>query len=294
MANYQHYRSQFGDTTFTKVFVGGLAWETPTEEMRRYFEQFGEILEAVIITDKNTGKSKGYGFVTFRDPDSARRSCNDPNPVIDGRRANCNIASLGRPKPSPPRGGGGGRSSSHTIGNVPNYQGSTSHQGGAPPYGAVAPSPLMPQPPLPPPPVIYPSYGYPTYSPEYGYHPAMYNPQMQQPQATQYYHHHQPQMYGTTSTSTMGNPYYYAGYSPRGTYGGSPHHQRATSYIYYPTTTTQMEGSPSFSTYFPPPFQPALTRHPFPPPSDSPTHQQHVPVESEAGNVTSSESPNTT
>lgn len=58
-----NYRSQFGDTTFTKVFVGGLAWETPTHEMRIYFEQFGEILEAVIITDKDTGKSKGYGFV---------------------------------------------------------------------------------------------------------------------------------------------------------------------------------------------------------------------------------------
>lgn len=64
MAYPPHYRSQFGDTTLTKVFVGGLAWETPTEDMRRYFEQFGEILEAVIITDKNTGKSKGYGFVS--------------------------------------------------------------------------------------------------------------------------------------------------------------------------------------------------------------------------------------
>lgn len=42
--------------------------------------------------------------VTFRDPESARRACADPNPVIDGRRANCNIASLGRPRPSPPRG----------------------------------------------------------------------------------------------------------------------------------------------------------------------------------------------
>lgn len=62
---YPHYRSPFGDTTFTKVFVGGLPWETPTEEMRRYFEQFGEILEAVIITDKITGKSKGYGFVSI-------------------------------------------------------------------------------------------------------------------------------------------------------------------------------------------------------------------------------------
>ncbi|KAF1869015.1 hypothetical protein Lal_00048295 [Lupinus albus] len=103
---YPHYRSQFGDTTFTKVFVGGLAWETPTEEMRKYFEQFGEILEAVIITDKNTGNSKGYGFVTFRDAESARRACSDPNPVIDGRRANCNIASLGRPSSSSPRGSG--------------------------------------------------------------------------------------------------------------------------------------------------------------------------------------------
>ncbi|GAA0158261.1 RNA metabolism protein [Lithospermum erythrorhizon] len=99
-----HYNSPFGDTTFTKVFVGGLAWETQSETMRRYFEQFGEILEAVVITDKNTGRSKGYGFVTFRDPDSAKRACGDPTPIIDGRRANCNLASLGRPHPAIPFG----------------------------------------------------------------------------------------------------------------------------------------------------------------------------------------------
>ncbi|TVU36890.1 hypothetical protein EJB05_18843 [Eragrostis curvula] len=86
---------QFGDTTFTKVFVGGLAWETHKEGMRAYFEQFGDILEAVVITDKNTGRSKGYGFVTFREPEAALRSCIDPYPVIDGRRANCNLAYLG-------------------------------------------------------------------------------------------------------------------------------------------------------------------------------------------------------
>jgi hypothetical protein len=55
---------QFGDTTFTKVFVGGLAWETNKEGMQSYFEQFGDILEAVVIADKNTGRSKGYGFVS--------------------------------------------------------------------------------------------------------------------------------------------------------------------------------------------------------------------------------------
>lgn len=56
--------SQFGDTTYTKVFVGGLAWETQKETMKKYFQQFGEILEAVVIIDKNTGRSKGYGFVS--------------------------------------------------------------------------------------------------------------------------------------------------------------------------------------------------------------------------------------
>lgn len=55
---------QFGDTTLTKVFVGGLAWETPKEAMREHFEKYGEILEAVIISDKVTGRSKGYGFVS--------------------------------------------------------------------------------------------------------------------------------------------------------------------------------------------------------------------------------------
>lgn len=55
----------FGDTTLTKVFVGGLAWETPKEAMRDHFEKYGDILEAVIISDKTTGRSKGYGFVCF-------------------------------------------------------------------------------------------------------------------------------------------------------------------------------------------------------------------------------------
>lgn len=63
-SGFQFFNSPFGDTTYTKVFVGGLAWETQSETMRRYFEQFGDILEAVVITDKNTGRSKGYGFVS--------------------------------------------------------------------------------------------------------------------------------------------------------------------------------------------------------------------------------------
>ncbi|KAM7472353.1 hypothetical protein LguiA_010536 [Lonicera macranthoides] len=93
---------QFNDTTHTKLFVGGLAWETQRDTMRRYFEQFGEIQEAVVITDKHTGRSRGYGFVTFKDADSAMRACQNPSPVIDGRRANCNLASLGAHNARPP------------------------------------------------------------------------------------------------------------------------------------------------------------------------------------------------
>ncbi|KAF5206957.1 Rna-binding protein [Thalictrum thalictroides] len=90
---------QFGDTTLTKVFVGGLAWETQNEAMKEYFDKYGEILEAVIISDKITGRSKGYGFVTFKEPESAKKACEDPTPVINGRRANCNLASLGARRP---------------------------------------------------------------------------------------------------------------------------------------------------------------------------------------------------
>ncbi|XP_054790458.1 uncharacterized protein LOC129303523 [Prosopis cineraria] len=90
-----------GDTTYTKIFVGGLAWETKRDSLKRYFEQFGEISEAVVITDRNTGASKGYGFVTFKEPDSAIRACQNPYPLIDGRRANCNLAALGARKFNP-------------------------------------------------------------------------------------------------------------------------------------------------------------------------------------------------
>lgn len=52
------------DTTHTKIFVGGLPYHTNDASLRKYFETFGDIDEAVVITDKQTGKSRGYGFVS--------------------------------------------------------------------------------------------------------------------------------------------------------------------------------------------------------------------------------------
>lgn len=53
------------DTTFTKIFVGGLPYHTNDASLRKYFEAFGDIDEAVVITDRQTGKSRGYGFVSL-------------------------------------------------------------------------------------------------------------------------------------------------------------------------------------------------------------------------------------
>ncbi|KAM0883212.1 hypothetical protein ACQ4PT_031774 [Festuca glaucescens] len=103
MLGAQPAAAVFGDTTLTKVFVGGLAWETHKDTLREHFERFGDILEAVIISDKLTGRSKGYGFVTFKEAEAAKKACEDGTPVINGRRANCNLASLGaKPRAQPP------------------------------------------------------------------------------------------------------------------------------------------------------------------------------------------------
>ncbi|KAL7607843.1 probable RNA-binding protein ARP1 [Lactuca sativa] len=195
MATYQPIRGSgsslqflnhpFGDTTYTKVFVGGLAWETHSETLHRYFEQFGEILEAVVITDKHSGRSKGYGFVTFRDAEAATRACIDPSPIIDGRRANCNLASLGRPQPPLPF----GRMRPITP-FLNTLQGGPFI--GGPNYRQPVPYSYQQFP--------YSLYGYPPspYAPEYLFHQVQYNPYTGQMQPN-------PQMFGPSPSPINSN-----------------------------------------------------------------------------------------
>jgi len=134
------------DTTYTKLFVGGLRWETTTDKLRESFSQFGEITEAVVIMDRQTGRSKGYGFVTFGTPEGAAKASSNPYPNIDGRRANCNLAALGaKPRgPASPQAGGPGYSGAsygyggQYPGAYPGYgqgYGQQPSYGGAYPYG---------------------------------------------------------------------------------------------------------------------------------------------------------------
>lgn len=57
--------SQQKDTTWTKLFVGGLPYHTTDKSLKEHFSVFGDIEEAVVITDRQTGKSRGYGFVSI-------------------------------------------------------------------------------------------------------------------------------------------------------------------------------------------------------------------------------------
>lgn len=69
-----------------KLFVGGLSWGTSDEMLRAAFEKFGSIVEAKVVTDRDTGRSRGFGFVQFADDASAGKARDAMNGAeLDGR-----------------------------------------------------------------------------------------------------------------------------------------------------------------------------------------------------------------
>lgn len=67
-----------------KLFIGGISWDTNEDRLREYFQAFGEVVEAVIMKDRNTGRARGFGFVVFADAYVAERVVKEKH-VIDGR-----------------------------------------------------------------------------------------------------------------------------------------------------------------------------------------------------------------
>ena len=93
-----------------KLFVGGLAWATTDESLRAHFEPFGEVTDAKVITDRDTGRSRGFGFVTFAEGDSAASAQGELHGTeLDGRAIRVDQATeRGGGGRGGPRGGGGG------------------------------------------------------------------------------------------------------------------------------------------------------------------------------------------
>ncbi|KAE9598280.1 hypothetical protein Lal_00004123 [Lupinus albus] len=83
------------DPVHRKLFVRGLAWNTTSETLRAAFQEHGEIEEGAVIYDKTTSKSRGYGFITYRNMESTQLALRAPNKLIDGRLAVCNLACEG-------------------------------------------------------------------------------------------------------------------------------------------------------------------------------------------------------
>ena len=85
-----------------KLFVGGLSWDTTDDGLREAFAVHGEITEAKVITDRDTGRSRGFGFVTFaQDEDAKTAITKTDGTILDGKTIKVNEA-----QERSPRGGG--------------------------------------------------------------------------------------------------------------------------------------------------------------------------------------------
>lgn len=86
-----------------KLFVGGLSWGTDDQGLRVAFERFGEVIEAKVITDRDTNRSRGFGFVSFTDATAGKDAMAEMDgATLDGRTIRVNEAQ------AKSRGGGGG------------------------------------------------------------------------------------------------------------------------------------------------------------------------------------------
>lgn len=90
-----------------KLFVGGLSWGTKEDDLQVAFAKFGEITHVKVITDRETGRSRGFGFVSFANNDDAMTAITQMDGTeLDGRTIKVSEAEDKRDNRA--RGGGGG------------------------------------------------------------------------------------------------------------------------------------------------------------------------------------------
>ncbi len=83
----------------TKIYVGNLPFKVDNDELKQMFSEFGEVAEAAVITDKYSHRSKGFGFVTFADEESASKAVSE----MDGKEIQDRALKVSEAKPLAPR-----------------------------------------------------------------------------------------------------------------------------------------------------------------------------------------------
>ena len=91
-----------------KIFVAGLPYDLDDAELEEIFEKFGTVLSAKVAIDRETGKSKGFGFVEMPVREEAKDAIESLNDISLGKKPLVVKAAEDRPQGGPPRPGGGG------------------------------------------------------------------------------------------------------------------------------------------------------------------------------------------
>lgn len=94
----------------SKIYVGNLNFKTTEDAISDFFSQYGAIKELKLITDRMTGRSKGFAFVTFDQEEAAQKATSANGSDLDGRQIKVNIA---RENPAGGREGGRGPRREH-------------------------------------------------------------------------------------------------------------------------------------------------------------------------------------
>jgi len=93
----------------TRLFVGNLSYQTMENDLQDYFSQIGAVTSVNLMMDKMTGKSRGFAFVEFANPDEANKAIEEfHNKDFQGRPLTVNIARPREERPPQQRWGGGG------------------------------------------------------------------------------------------------------------------------------------------------------------------------------------------